>query len=312
MDRKQTEIVQDTGWLYLVILILFFASMIFSEAASEGSIIGLIVSLVLSDGALILPCLVFMRINHRSPVQMLRLRRIRISTMFLSALYVICWYPMIAAMNAITMIFTDNTAEQMMEEVSDAPFPLVWLTVAFIAPFMEEATFRGVMLSGLKSGGRIFSAIIVQGILFGFLHLNLNQMAYASVLGIAFGILVEATGSLWTSFLGHMLVNTVGVSSMYALKDVAETLSGAAGGEDAGSPLLFLGAAGVMLVVSCITVPLAMLLLRAMSYSEGRDEEFHRIFRRREQKNTGEAVLSLPVILALVLGGIFMIIRAVA
>ncbi len=309
----QNDKVQNTGWLYLVILLLFIGSMILSmifSSEGEGSLFS---DALFSDGMLILPCVIYLAATKSSPIEAFRLRRIRISTFFLSLLYVVCWYPLTVAMNAVSMIFTENAAEEIIGTYSGVPFFLLWIVIAVMAPACEEFIFRGVILSGLRSGGRILGAVILQGVMFGFLHLNLNQMLYAAVLGTGFGLLVESTGSIWTSYLGHMTINTLGVSAMVLQKKVTDLFPQFTDGSMAESEIYstgtYLSAFIVLMMVSCVTVPLSMLLLRAISCMEGREEDFRNIFRIGKQRETGEKVITFPVILALLLGGTFILIH---
>ena len=47
------------------------------------------------------------------------------------------------------------------------------------------------------------------------MHMNLNQACYAFVIGIAFALLVEATGSIFSSILCHFVFNAQSVCIMY-------------------------------------------------------------------------------------------------
>ena len=48
---------------------------------------------------------------------------------------------------------------------------------------VEELAYRGFILGNYRYGGRL-AAIIISGIMFGVMHMNFNQMAYAMILGI--------------------------------------------------------------------------------------------------------------------------------
>ena len=52
----------------------------------------------------------------------------------------------------------------------------------------------------------------LSALIFGLLHLNFNQMPYAVYLGIVFALMVEATGSIYTSMLMHFLLNGFNVT----------------------------------------------------------------------------------------------------
>ena len=237
----------------------------------------------------------------------------KLPTLLLSILYILLWYPLIIALNALTMLVSKNAVLEASEGFLGIPYPILWIIAAVIAPLSEELTFRGAILSGLKSSGRIPAAILLQGLLFGILHLNLNQMVYAAAMGIAFGLLVETTGSIWTSFICHLTVNTVGTAALYLESSLLGGLEEALETAEAQtvSPGMFLGVACVMLLAACLTLPLSLLLLKALACLEGREEQLRRIRpgKQEDPEENKTRVVTLPVVLSLILGGIFIIIR---
>jgi hypothetical protein len=82
------------------------------------------------------------------------------------------------------------------------------LGIGILAPIIEEIIFRGLILTELKKITAIPAAIIIQGMLFGIYHGNLQQAIYAGVLGIVLGYVCVKTGSLFCSILVHIFFNT--------------------------------------------------------------------------------------------------------
>jgi len=95
------------------------------------------------------------------------------------------------------------------------------VSAILVAPFFEEAMFRGLLLTGLQSvlsRGRATSsrirwvAVIVVGILFGAVHLGAASTPMLPALA-AFGILLgwayEYTGCFWVPVAIHMGFNAV-------------------------------------------------------------------------------------------------------
>lgn len=95
--------------------------------------------------------------------------------------------------------------------------------------FMEEAIFRGVMLSQLMRTFRFWNANVLQAILFGCAHLvfplsdwisgqtTAGQAAaeaamllvFTTIGGLVFGYLYYRTASLWTVVLAHLIDNSI-------------------------------------------------------------------------------------------------------
>ena len=89
-------------------------------------------------------------------------------------------------------------------------FIVTFLCIAITPALVEELAMRGIVLGSLKRYGKGF-AVGVSSILFGMMHGNLSQIPFAFILGIAIGIAVIKTDSIWTGVLIHFINNAVSV-----------------------------------------------------------------------------------------------------
>ncbi len=91
--------------------------------------------------------------------------------------------------------------------------PLFWLfllTACTAGPLGEELFFRGMIYRWLKLHVDVRSAILLQGLLFGFVHTyGILHSILASFLGIAFATAYEFRKTLVTPISLHMIQNTV-------------------------------------------------------------------------------------------------------
>lgn len=86
------------------------------------------------------------------------------------------------------------------------------LSLAFLAPLLEEVLFRGAIQGMLmRLFGRPQPAIIVAALIFGVYHMNPVQTVYATLLGIILGWIYYRTGSLLSVIVGHVLNNSLAV-----------------------------------------------------------------------------------------------------
>ncbi len=100
-----------------------------------------------------------------------------------------------------------NTVNELQPEgIGSALILLVQLVV--IAPIFEEFWYRGVVLERLKPYGNGF-AIFVTGILFGLTHGNLQQVFYATTLGICLGYIAVTTKSIVVTTIMHAMFNSI-------------------------------------------------------------------------------------------------------
>ncbi len=99
------------------------------------------------------------------------------------------------------------------------------LNAVFIVALLEEFLFRGFiqyqLLSITKKGIRIFNsnlpyAIIIQGFMFGLIHILVNAPPFewfygiwTIPMGILFGVLTYKTGNIWLGFLIHAILGSL-------------------------------------------------------------------------------------------------------
>ena len=97
----------------------------------------------------------------------------------------------------------------------------VLITVLYgiiLGPILEELALRGLTFGYLeKSNIKPFLIILISGILFGAMHLNLVQGVYASFLGFFLGYLRYKYRSISITIVTHILFNLMGTYGSEAL-----------------------------------------------------------------------------------------------
>ncbi len=82
-------------------------------------------------------------------------------------------------------------------------------TLSIVAPLTEECLFRGVILQGFRQHYRVLPAVLLSSLLFAIIHLNPWQLIDAFLLGLLFGWLTVATGSLLPGICSHAAANSI-------------------------------------------------------------------------------------------------------
>lgn len=85
---------------------------------------------------------------------------------------------------------------------------ILFFQLTVIAPVFEEMWFRGFVMESLRPYGNGF-AIFISGILFGITHGNLQQIFYATALGICLGYIAQTTKSIVTTTVMHAIFNSI-------------------------------------------------------------------------------------------------------
>ncbi len=106
--------------------------------------------------------------------------------------------------------FLGTVPENPVVEATEANGVIVTLIfTCILAPILEELFFRKVVCDRLIPLGEGY-AIFVSAVLFGLMHQNLYQFAYAFLSGALFALIYVKTGKLIYSTLYHIIINTLG------------------------------------------------------------------------------------------------------
>ncbi len=100
-----------------------------------------------------------------------------------------------------------NTVNELQPEGVGSALILLFQLVV-IAPIFEEFWYRGVVMERLKPYGNGF-AIFVTAVLFGLTHGNLQQVFYATTLGICLGYIAITTKSIVVTTIMHAMFNSI-------------------------------------------------------------------------------------------------------
>lgn len=99
--------------------------------------------------------------------------------------------------------------EKALEQLTEGPLWVSFLSVSIFAPLFEEWLCRGLVLRGLLRKLNPASAIMVSAAFFAILHMNPWQAIPAFLLGLLFGYVYYKTGSLKLTMLMHCVNNTL-------------------------------------------------------------------------------------------------------
>ncbi|MCR5773904.1 MAG: CPBP family intramembrane metalloprotease [Lachnospiraceae bacterium] len=295
------------GWAYLWMTIAFVAISLFVSFFIPDMGIGM--TALLSELCLLVPVLGFLFMGRVGIREQLHLKGIKLSTLLMVFVFHICTYPVVIAMNAFTMAITgDNAAMDITSQFDGESFFVIWLFVGVIGPLVEEFVFRGVLLGGLRTTGRIIAPTIISALLFGLIHMNINQFSYTLCMGIFWGLLIEASGSIVSTTVCHMTMNSFSILMAYLLEkglgDFEEIL---AAGQSEVTAVSYVVTGLGFLFISIFTSALAILMLKVISINEGRTGCFENIFRKRLPAEKHGRLITIPLIAGMAIAAGFML-----
>ena len=281
-----------------ILLINLGAPVLLSFLASGGVKMGTMMSLVLTQLLILVPSLVFLLIFRCDISEWIPFKKLKAGTVLLIILFTFLIMPFISLINVISQLFTENEVIGISEGFVGISPVIVIVMVGFIGPFCEEFTFRGLIFGGLKRSGYVFAAAVISAIFFGLMHLNLNQMCYALVMGVLFSMLVEASGSIWASIIAHAVINTWNIAQLYIVENVYSKLGMDVFDmvEDTFDTDMKLGMIGVLAAVSAVTMLLAAGAFIGIYEHEGRKEQVTAMFCRPEVSVDDDEKGSTPLV----------------
>ena len=302
MNRKKA------GWLYLIIAVIsisisFLLTALYLKTDFE---LDMIPNILISEAMLIVPTFFILLFSKDKVTEVLSIRKIKWSTFFGVIAFTMAASPLVTLVNLVSQLFVENTVtENSAEFLSLHPLLLIFF-VGVLAPICEEVVFRGAIFGGMKKEENVFKAIIASGLLFGLLHMNINQASYAFVIGVLLGFLVEATGSIFSSILFHVLVNASN-AVMMIISDSVVSDEMMANADEMVTTSTLLNMIGIYVVMAVIGTTIAICLLVWMSKNEGRQPLLIKAWGDRKVKEG--KVISIPFVIGVIISILFMLLE---
>lgn len=257
-------------------------------------------SYLLSQAIVLLPALIYVAIHKINIIACMPYRKLRISDGLLSLLFGYALVPMMLFVNNLTSLFSTNYVQDSVQELIAYPFVVQLLIIAVLPACVEEFVFRGLIYHSYRKNG-ILGAAVLSGLVFGLMHLNINQLSYALLMGIVFALLVEATGSMYSSMLAHFAANSYSIIMMQLVSmtsggsELLEQSAQAAESSMNSVPVII--AQVVMLgLVAAGFLGIAYLLFKKIAVRNGRWEYLKEQLHKGFKPQNGERFITPPLI----------------
>lgn len=213
--------------VFFLLLMLFEIPMAFLVYAVQNIFpaeYSSLISVLMTQGYLLLGAVLYMIITGTKISRDLQVRKYRVSTFFLSLVVLMMASPMASWLNIVSQFFAKNTTSgAILDITNNVPMWLGILIIGCLPGFVEETLYRGIIYTAFRKRS-VLTGIVVSALCFGLMHMNFNQVLYAIYLGVIFALLVEATGSLVSTMILHMLFNAMNTAYVYILPKLYEWL----------------------------------------------------------------------------------------
>lgn len=174
-------------------------------------------SLVLMIGqvfSLLLPLLIYLIMTGGRFAQRLSLNPFKGVFLFRGIVVTLLLQPFLMLLATAVERIAGNPMEALIISMTAYPAWMTLTGLAVMPALLEELTFRGALLNGYRRLP-LWSAAILNGIVFGMFHMNLYQFSYAMVLGVFFSVVTRQSGSVLPAVAMHFLNNAISVLLIY-------------------------------------------------------------------------------------------------
>ncbi len=293
---------KKVNWIFLAIVLLNIALVVLLLVVYPVFELGIVSNLIVSQMIVLVPSLIGVLAARDNLIELAGFHKFKISSALMTVLFTFLFMPLVSLINLISMCFVDNAVAAVSGEILDTPFLVMLALMGILGPLSEELVCRGIIYHGYKRTGTMMQALVLSSMIFALMHMNFNQAAYAFVIGIAMVLLVEATGSIWSSILVHITFNSQQVCLMYLVDYGEQQLMEA---QDALTTDMMILAISVYLIIAAVTTSLAGCVLAWIAKNEKREDNLRAIWRTRKFKKEGK-VITVPLLIAIVIVFFFM------
>ena len=281
--------------------------------------IGILLNLSLGEIMLFLPMVVYLLlwklsagkktlegdedVKPQTLRERLHYNKVKPSTLLYALIFTWLSMPLTTLINAISMLFVDNTVMVLSDQILGVAFPVMLFFMAVVPAFCEETLFRGVVYGGYRKHGDKFVAVLLSGFLFGVMHMNLNQALYAFAIGVLLALLFEATDSIFPTMLFHFVYNAQACCLMYFVEEIMPGFysdpANVATATETASLYLMIAA---YIIIAAIFTPLAICMLYKIAKNEGRVEQLKETLPGKKEGKMRIATASFWVATVLAIG----------
>mgnify|MGYP001947234484 CR=1 FL=1 len=230
-EQKRWPSILGVNTVYLIVLILLVLAPIIIETQApslQGSLqyyIRLFVlELVLVGG----PPLIYMLIFKMDIKEIARFNKIRPGEAFFVIGMAVLGYGVMIIVNLIWYWIVSHIGTPIGQELPPvtnlSQLLIAVFTIGLVPALVEEFLFRGLILRGYERFGTA-AAIVMTGILFGILHIQLMSIPSIILLGIIISYVVYRTNSIFAGVIYHFVHNTVTVFFLF-IQNAIQKLSG--------------------------------------------------------------------------------------
>jgi uncharacterized protein len=305
--------IYSANLFFLFIIILQVVSVAALGPIIKSTHIPIYSSIPITEFLLIfLPSIIYLFITKQQVKEALSLRTIGFKSVLIVLIIGLLIYPAATFVGLASQLFFHNYLADAFQTFASLPPWQGLLMIAVTPAICEETAMRGAVLAGYKNTN-MHKAAVMNGFLFGILHMNLQQFFYAFAIGVVFAYLVMITGSIFSSMLCHFTCNGISyMISYYAMKNIpqAKEMDSLSASVKSATLITFF----VVFIICCTLIVLLIKALQAINKKKS-EERYEKTIESMYQnamvgnlmlKDNREKVMNWPIYAAIIVFIAFM------
>ena len=140
MDYKRA----NRAYLYMILATLTLVLLLTAWVFTTGGSLSIIASNILSELMILVPAIATILYHGDRLGVLIPFKRIKISSVLLTMLYVVLLFPLVTFINSVSMLFVDNTIVGLSDEITGMPMWEMFLLIGIFGPLVEEIQGRDV------------------------------------------------------------------------------------------------------------------------------------------------------------------------
>ena len=174
--------------------------------------------------AFLIPISIYLFLNKSNIERILKPNMLNLKSIFIIVCIWVSVLPIILLMAELYIYFFGDTLANIVSQNSHESLTINFFLIAITPAILEELLMRGIILDGYRNKSRLVAAIM-NGFMFGMLHLNSFQFFHTFIAGIIASYLVYATNSIFAGMLIHTINNGLPLIIDYLYPVVPEETS---------------------------------------------------------------------------------------
>lgn len=164
--------------------------------------------------AFLIPIIIYLFFNRSEAERILKPDMINLKSAIIIFLIWLASLPLIFLIVELYIHFFGNALANIVSEDVHETFIFNVFFAAITPAVLEEILMRGIVLDGYRNKSRMVAALM-NGFMFGMLHLNSFQFFHTFIAGFISSFLVFATNSIFAGILIHMINNGLPIIMNY-------------------------------------------------------------------------------------------------